>query len=132
MKSMNLEKSQQSFILISVSCSLSNQISTSTPRFQITKMLAVFRVHKNTQKSNEVILRLMQFLDFELTRNFNSEQNIWSKSEKSSRIEQGKKSLISTFAGFLTAIAKVYFCEKYWALGCLHSNLRIFQYLLIS
>ena len=34
-------------------------------------------------------------------------QNIWNKIEKSSKTGQGKKGLISTFACFLTATAKV-------------------------
>ena len=37
----------------------------------------------------------------------NPGQNIWNKIEKSSKTGQGKKSLITTFACFLTAIAKV-------------------------
>ena len=37
----------------------------------------------------------------------NPGENIWRKIEKSSKISQGKKILISTFAYFLTAIAKV-------------------------
>ena len=39
--------------------------------------------------------------------NYNPGQNIWSKIEKSSKTGQIKKSLISTFACFLTAIVKV-------------------------
>ena len=38
---------------------------------------------------------------------YNPRQNIWNKAEKSSKTGQGKKSLISTFACFLTATAKV-------------------------
>ena len=38
---------------------------------------------------------------------YNPGENIWNKLEKSSIIGQGKESLISTFAHFLTAIAKV-------------------------
>ena len=41
--------------------------------------------------------------------NYNPGQNISSKIEKSSKIEQDKKSLKSTFASFLTAIAKFNF-----------------------
>ena len=37
---------------------------------------------------------------------FNPEQNIWNKIEKFSKTGQGKKSLISTLACFVTAIAK--------------------------
>ena len=37
----------------------------------------------------------------------NSEQNIWNKLEKSSQIGQEKKSLMSTFACFLTGLATV-------------------------
>ena len=37
----------------------------------------------------------------------NPRQNIWNKIGNSSKIVQDKKSLISTFACFLTAIAKV-------------------------
>ena len=37
----------------------------------------------------------------------NPEQNIWNKIEKSSKIGQKKKSLISTFACFFTVIAKI-------------------------
>ena len=39
--------------------------------------------------------------------NYNPQQNIWNKTEKSSKTGQDKKSLISTFACFLTATAKV-------------------------
>ena len=38
---------------------------------------------------------------------YNSGQNIWNKIENSSKTGQDKKSLISAFACFLTAIAKV-------------------------
>ena len=38
---------------------------------------------------------------------YNPGQNIWHKIEKSSKTGQDKKSLISTFACFLTATAKV-------------------------
>ena len=37
----------------------------------------------------------------------NPGQNIWNKVDKSSKIGQDKKSLISTFACFFTVIAKV-------------------------
>ena len=37
----------------------------------------------------------------------NPRQNIWNKIEKSSKIRQEKKTLISTFACFVTAIAKL-------------------------
>ena len=39
--------------------------------------------------------------------NYNPGQNIWNKIKKSSKTGQDKKVLISTFACFLTAIAKV-------------------------
>ena len=39
--------------------------------------------------------------------NYKFRQNIWNKTEKSSQIEQYKKSLISTFQCFLTVIAKI-------------------------
>ena len=39
--------------------------------------------------------------------NYNPGQNIWNKIEKSSKTGQDKKSLISTFAYFSTATAKV-------------------------
>ena len=42
-----------------------------------------------------------------ITITHNPGQNIWNKIEKSKKIGQDKKSLISTFACFLTAIAKV-------------------------
>ena len=38
---------------------------------------------------------------------FNPGQSIWNKIEKSSKTGQDKKSLISTFACFLTATAKL-------------------------
>ena len=38
---------------------------------------------------------------------YNPGQNIWNKIKKSSKTGQKKKSLISTFPSFLTAIAKV-------------------------
>ena len=40
-------------------------------------------------------------------RNYNPEQNFWSKIEKCSKSGQGKKNLISTFACFLVAIVRV-------------------------
>ena len=43
----------------------------------------------------------------EIQQGYNSGQNIWNKIGKSSKTGQDKKSLISTFACFLTAIAKV-------------------------
>ena len=43
--------------------------------------------------------------NFHLT--YNHMQGIWNKLEKSSKTGQGKKSLMSTFACFLTATAKV-------------------------
>ena len=39
--------------------------------------------------------------------NYNPGQNIWNKIEKFNKTGQGKKSLVSIFACFLTAIAKV-------------------------
>ena len=54
-------------------------------------------------------------------------QSIWSKMEKSSKIGRGKRSLSSTFACFLTAVAKVQFMEE--RLGARlrpHPNLRFF------
>ena len=41
------------------------------------------------------------------SKNCNLGKNIWNEIGKSSKIEQDKKSLISTFVCFLTAIAKV-------------------------
>ena len=38
---------------------------------------------------------------------YNPGQNIWNKIEKSNKIRQEKKGLISTFVCFLTAIAKI-------------------------
>ena len=38
---------------------------------------------------------------------YNPVQNIWNKIDKSTKIGQDKKSLVSTFTCFLTAIAKV-------------------------
>ena len=55
----------------------------------------------------------------------NPAQNIWNKIEKSSKTGEEKKSLISAFACFLTATAKVEFVQV--RLGtrlCVHSNKR--------
>ena len=41
----------------------------------------------------------------------NPGKNIWNKIKKFSKIGQDKKSLLSSFAGFLNAISKVYFLE---------------------
>ena len=63
----------------------------------------------------------------------NPGQNIWNKVEKSSKSGQDMKSLISTFACFLTTIAKVFFPEG--RLGtrlCIHPNLRFSLYFLIT
>ena len=63
----------------------------------------------------------------------NPGQNIWNKIEKSSKIGQEKKSLISTFEGFLTAIAKVKFLEgRLDTRLCTYLNLKFFWYFLIS
>ena len=39
---------------------------------------------------------------------YNPKQNIWNKGDKSGKIGQDLKILISTFASFSTVIAKVY------------------------
>ena len=44
---------------------------------------------------------------FDIQTDYNLGQNIWNKIEKSSKVGQGKKSLMSTFVCFLTAIVKV-------------------------
>ena len=38
---------------------------------------------------------------------YNPGQNIWNKTEKFGNIKQARKNLISTFASFLAAIAKM-------------------------
>ena len=48
----------------------------------------------------------------------NLRQSIRNKIEKSSKIGQDKKSLISTFCVFLTTIAKVIFWKRDWPLSC--------------
>ena len=64
---------------------------------------------------------------------YNPGQNIWNKIDKSSKTGQDKKSLISTFACFLTATAKVSFLEGRLGTGlCLDLSLRFFYYFLIS
>ena len=45
--------------------------------------------------------------DRKFTCSENFEQNIWNKMEKCSKTGQEKKSLVSIFARFLTAIGKV-------------------------
>ena len=42
-----------------------------------------------------------------LNRCYNPGQNIWNKTEKFGNIKQARKNLISTFACFLAAIAKM-------------------------
>ena len=44
---------------------------------------------------------------FDKFKIYNPGKNIWKKIEKSGKTGQGKKSLISTFARFLTATAKL-------------------------
>ena len=66
-------------------------------------------------------------------RRYNPGQGIWGRIGRSSNIGQEKKSLISIFAQFLIAIAKVQFLEgRLGTRPCLHLNLRFLQYLLIS
>ena len=48
---------------------------------------------------------------------YNPGQDIWGKVEKSSKIGQGKKSLISTFACFWLLLPKFNFWRGDWALG---------------
>ena len=71
---------------------------------------------KQTQSGNEtwpvyVIWQKKKFYQKNLwkmwPKNYNLGQNIWYKIEKSSKTGHDKKSLISTFACFLTAIVKV-------------------------
>ena len=50
------------------------------------------------------ILYLWRTYEYQI---YNPGQDIWNKIEKSSKTGQDKKSLISNFACFLTAIAKV-------------------------
>ena len=45
--------------------------------------------------------------DYKFVYSDNPGQNIWHKVKKSSKIEQDFKNLLSNFAWFLTAIAKV-------------------------
>ena len=64
---------------------------------------------------------------------YNPGQNIWNKMQKSGKPEQEKKSLVSIFACFLIAIAKVRFLERIMGTRlCAHPNLRWLQYFLIS
>ena len=54
-------------------------------------------------------------------------QNIWKKIKKSSKIGQNYKALISTFASFLTAIAKNYILwERLDNRLCLYPKWRFF------
>ena len=73
------------------------------------------------------------FVSVQIRRNYwfsaisidNPGQGTWSRIEKSSKTGQEKKGLISTFACFLTAIAKVLSLEGRLVTGlCLHPNLR--------
>ena len=58
----------------------------------------------------------------------NLEQNMWNKVKKSIKTGRGSKSLISTFASFLTVIAKVLFLKERLDTGlCLYPNLRVLQ-----
>ena len=63
-------------------------------------------------KSDRLSLGFPKRKKYEMTRRCilticNPGQCVWNKIEKSSKTGQEKKSLISTFAFFLTAIAKV-------------------------
>ena len=63
----------------------------------------------------------------QLNYTYNPGQNIWNKVKKHSKIAQEKKTMISTFAYFLTIVAKVFFPED--RLGkriCFHLNLTFF------
>ena len=51
-----------------------------------------------------LIRKLRRKIDF---FSYNPEQSIWNKMEKSSETGQGQKSLVSIFAWFLTAMAKI-------------------------
>ena len=64
-------------------------------------------------------------------KNYNPGQNIWNKIGKSSKTIKDKKSLISTFACFLTAIAKVWFLEGRPDTGR-HVSTQIWYFLSIS
>ena len=60
-------------------------------------------------------------------RRYNPGEGIWGRIGGSRNIGQGKKSLISIFAQFLIAIAKVQFLEgRLGTRPCLHLNSRFF------
>ena len=52
-------------------------------------------------------LKKQEIDDILIKKNYNPGENIWNKIENSGKTGQDKKILISTFARFLTAIAKV-------------------------
>ena len=68
-------------------------------------------------------LRSSKFMALEPLIDCNLGQCIWAKIEKSNKTGQDKKSLISIFACFLTAITKVSFLEGRLSTRlCLHPN----------
>ena len=62
---------------------------------------------RNSPNSRGVFRTLPNIYNGEFLRNYNHGQNIWHEIDKPNKTGQKKKSLISTFACFLTAIAKV-------------------------
>ena len=58
---------------------------------------------------------------------YNPGQSIWNKIEKSSKTGQDKKSLISTFTCFWTAITKFIFWRRDWALGSVSTQISDFS-----
>ena len=73
--------------------------------FQKKNTILHFKDH--CTKINISLIVIWFFCSQTFKQTYNPGQNIWSKLEKSSKIGQKKESLITTFACFLTAIAKV-------------------------
>lgn len=73
------------------------------------------------------------FKIWSVTSNLQFQKKYLTKAEKYSKTRQEKKSYISTFSCFLTAIANVWFLKGRRDMGlCLQPNLRFLQYFLIS
>ena len=76
-----------------------------------------------TMLKNECLKKTGPSYDQKFVFSDNPGQNIWNKIEKSSKPGQDNKSLISTFAWFLAATAKVEFGQGRLGVRlCLHPN----------
>ena len=83
------------------------KITKASGKLSFSKKNTILHFKDHCTKINISLIVIRFFCSQTFKQTYNPGQNIWNKLEKSSKIGQKKESLITTFACFLTAIAKV-------------------------